>query len=259
MSGETEKEERRAFLAGDKRHVAMCLAQGGFARIVPLVGGGVLHVNLHGRQYRHDPNGLPPPPSEERGEPEADVPAKPPLRLLPAIEPLVTRRLVVDGVRFGRELVWALQHLIAAGGQGVSAGQIKIALKTTSSTAKYLLRTLSSYGLALKGERSPDTGWEYPYTPTPAGVAKLSRLERELRGEVLADREAALLGALERRSMRVQRIAKRMGLPMNAVRDQLAKGKARGLVTHARRGRSFYWSATPKGRKELASRSQPGS
>lgn len=247
MSGEHDF-QAAAFKAGDERHVAMCLAQGGFARIVALGEGRVAHVNLRGEPYRHDPNGRPP-------KVKAALPPEPPPkaepRVLPALTVLTSERVDIGGARYNAQTILALQHLVEAGALGVSARPLAAALKVSRSSAVFLLSQAVKDGCASKAARAPGSACEALYVVEPKGRDLLAQIRGVVTGSILSDRDVQLVGALEGRSLRPTALGKKLGVCVGTIRSGLASAKARGLVVSIRRGRSFFWRATPAGRKAM--------
>lgn len=247
MSGEHDF-QAAAFKAGDERHVAMCLAQGGFARVVALGDGRVAHVNLHGGLYRHDPDGRPP---KARTAPPAEPPPKAEPRTLPALTVLTSERLEIGGARLNPQTILTLQHLVEAADLGVSARPLARALKVSRSSAVFLLSQAVKDGLASKTGRAPGSSWETLYVAEPKGRDLLAQIRGVATGSVLSDRDVQIVGALEGRSLRPTALGKKLGVCVGTIRSGLASAKARGLVVSIRRGRSWFWRATPSARKAM--------
>lgn len=245
MSGELEKAERRAFGAGDERHVALCLAQGGFARIVALGDGRVAHVNLHGGIYRHDPDGKPPRQTTARNTaPVAED------RPLPSLTPLLSKRVEIGGRRFTPPMIHALHLVVAVGEAGLSARPLAKALKISRSGAVGHLASLRTGGFVSQIARAPGPHWEAVYGGTKAGRDLLARIEALTSG-ALSKRDVALLTVLARRTLQPRQISARLALCLATTREALKAASDLGLVVSVRRGRQHFWRSTPYARRAL--------
>lgn len=253
MSGEI-KDERAAWMAGDDRHVAACLAQGGFARVViDPARGGVLHIGPDGAPWRHIPDGVPLP----AGRTGKVVPLVIPDPVLVRQEPLTVQRVMLDGVRYRPGRVHALQLLADGGVASVTVRSLAKAMDTEEGPVGSLIVAMVGDGLTAHVGKFAGRPRTALYAITDQGRQVLAKLTAMLNPDpsaapVLDTREVRVLDVLGRRTMNLSQLVRELGLGQVTMRTLLASMTERRLLKRQVYGSQHRWRATSRAREALS-------
>lgn len=250
MSG-ADQEYRAALDVANERHVAACLAQGGFARIEKLPSGGVVHLGPFGL-YRENPYGKPLP----RPRPGNPVAAPVPDPVLANQRPLTLDRVMIDGVRYRPGRVLALQLLVHGGHDAVTIRSLAKAMGQAEGAIGTLVCAMVQDGLAERVGAFAGRPRTTLYGVTPEGRRLLARLTAIIDPDpsappVLDKREVTVLEMLGRGSGTVAKFGDAIGLGPAGVRKLLAGMAGRNLLKRYHHKAQHRWKASSQGREAL--------
>lgn len=254
MTG-AEQDFRAALDVANQRHVAACLAQGGFARIVSMPGGGVVHLGPEGLPYRHDPDGRPGQVVQRaRGEPIRSTVPEP---VLARQRPLTLDRVMMDGVRYRPGRVLALQLLANGGHDAVTVRSLAMAMGECRGAVGTLIVAMVGDGLAARVGSFAGRSRTALYTITDKGRRILAKLTATIDPDpnavpVLDMREVTVLEAMGGGSATLAKASAAIGLGEGVTRKVLATMGDRGLIKRYRHKVQHRWKVSSRGREALA-------
>lgn len=252
MSG-ADQEFRAALDAANQRHVAACLAQGGFARIERLPGGRIVHLGPDGGPYREIKGARPLPPGRT-GEARVVTLADP---VLAKQRPLTLDRVMMDGVRYRPGRVHVLQLLVHGGHDAVTVRSLAVAMGQAEGPVGSLVVAMIGDGLAPRVGSFSGRPRTALYAVTDEGRRVLAKLTAIIDPDpaavpVLDTREVRVLELFEGgRSLTLVKFSTAIGLGPQAMRKVLGAMTNRGLVKRQDHKQQQRWKASGRGREAL--------